>query len=83
MKYRFVTDHNCIRIFARDGEVGTIELPCEQYPVRTAEGELIGSVRAIEDALPLLFDHWDEEERSQLRARQQARRPSATPRKAT
>lgn len=65
MNYSFVQDGQCIRVlYRRNGnELGTVDLPCEGYPVRQPDGELIAVVNKIEDVLPTLLDYWEQEKR--------------------
>jgi len=63
-KYRVLLDQTCIRIHTRSyNELGYVELPCEGYPVRHPDGELIAVVNSIADALPTLIDYWEKEKR--------------------
>ena len=67
MNYSFVQDGQCIRVlYRRNGnELGTVDLPCEGYPVRQPDGELIAVVNKIEDVTPpTLLDYWGDREKS-------------------
>ena len=64
MKYLLRPDSNRIWIDTREGyELGHVDLPCEGFPVRAPDGELIADVKSLKDALPAILDYWEKERR--------------------
>lgn len=60
-KYHFVPDGQSIRIDDLEADVllGYVDCPCEQYPVKTWEGDTIAYVNSVKDAIPILLDHYE------------------------
>lgn len=60
-KYYFQPDRHSIRVLDLEAKVilGRIDLPSEQYPVRSAEGKTVGVVNSINDAIDVLLDHYE------------------------
>lgn len=77
-KYFASPDTDCIRFLARyDGaECGYVEVGQKPYVVRLPDGELVGTVNALCDAMPLILEHY-EKEHLELRQREFEREKEA------
>jgi hypothetical protein len=62
-KYLATPDIDCVRFRdPRDAsEYGYVEVDQKPYPVRLPDGELVGTVNALCDALPLILEHHERE----------------------
>jgi len=60
-KYRAMLDEDCVRFInpRNRGEYGYLEV--DQTPYQLPDGELVGTVNSLCDALPLIFDHTEKE----------------------
>ena len=58
-QYEYMLDTNCIRFIGKHngGEYGYVEVIQHPFPVRSPVGELIGTVKSLGDALPLILEH--------------------------
>jgi hypothetical protein len=56
-------DTDCIRFINvyNWGELGYVDVGEKPYRVRLPEGELVGTVNSLCDALPLILDHTEKE----------------------
>lgn len=65
--YRMAFSGNIIRIFDPNGtELGRVDIPRREYPVRTMEGELLGVVQVPEVAIHLLLKHYERQHRPKV-----------------
>lgn len=62
-KYHATLDVDCIGFLdvRNGGEYGYVEVDQKPYRVRLPDGELIGTVNSLCDALPLILDHMGKE----------------------
>lgn len=62
-KYSATLDADCVRFINRydTGEYGYVEVDRKPYHVRLPDGELVGTVNSLCDALPLIIDHNEKE----------------------
>lgn len=60
-KYHFVPEGHSIRIDDLEADVllGYVDCPCEQYPVKTWEGDTIAYVNSVGAAITILLDHYE------------------------
>jgi hypothetical protein len=76
-QYGYMLDTDCIRFVDKhiDGEYGYVKMRERPYPVRFPDGELIGTVTSLCDALPLILERGEElyaEHRRRLLEREKA-----------
>jgi hypothetical protein len=67
MKYLYQTSRDSVRILNLDAKsiLGHVSLSAEEHRVRDVEGNNVANVRSIDDAIPILLDHYEKNARWQ------------------
>ena len=62
MKYYILPHRHSFNFVTHDGaDLGSVELPCQGYPVLSVFGKTLAGVNSIEDAVPVLEEWWKKE----------------------